>query len=480
MDRRGFLGAALGGAALAACKAAGPGPVREGRKRKPNIVYILADDLGYHELGCYGQKKIQTPNIDKLRAEGMKFTDHYAGSPVCAPSRCTLMTGKHTGHAWIRNNGLVRREGQAPIPAREVTVAEMLKEAGYATACVGKWGLGYPGSEGDPVNQGFDLFFGFNCQTQAHNYYPRYLWKNRKRVWLEGNTRGLTGKYYAPDLFCSEALAFIRKNKDRPFFLYYATTVPHLPLQVPGDSLEEYLGRWPDPPYKGGRGYLPCRHPRAAYAAMVTRMDRHVGRIVQLIEELGLGEDTVIMFASDNGATYGRIGGSDSYFFESNKPFRGFKGSVYEGGIRVPMIARWKGKIRPGTVTRLPSAFWDVMPTIAQIAGVKPPKGIDGISFLPTLLGKPEEQKRQEYLFWDFPGYGGQVAVRMGKWKGIKRNLKKNPDAPLELYDLEKDPGEKHDLAGKNPAVAKKIARIMVQGRTRAPLERSRFWRYGG
>ncbi len=484
LDRRTFLkgaGAALGGAALAGCSSPAARPAGgEGRRRRPNIVYILADDLGYHELGCYGQEKIRTPNIDRLRARGMKFTDHYAGSPVCAPSRCTLLTGKHTGHAWIRNNGLVRKEGQAPIPSREPTVAEVLKEAGYATACIGKWGLGYPGSEGDPLNQGFDRFFGFNCQTLAHNHYPRFLRRNREKVFLEGNDGGPSGKQYAPDLFRDEALEFIRENKDRPFFLYYATTLPHLALQVPEDSLKEYLGKWPDPPYEGGRGYFPCKHPRATYAAMVTRMDSHVGEITALLERLGLAGDTVIFFASDNGATFGRVGGSDSFFFESNAPLRGFKASVYEGGIRVPMIAVWPGKIRPGTVTHLPSAFWDVMPTLAEIAGVDAPGGIDGISFLPTLLGRPAAQERHEYLLWDYPGRGGQVAVRMGRWKGVKRGLKKNPGAPLELYDLEVDVGEARDVAASHPEIARKIGKIMVQGRTRAPLKRSRFWKYGG
>ena len=480
MKRRDFLkaaGAALGGAVMGGCRAPGGGRGPQGRR--PNIIYIMADDLGYNELGCYGQKKIRTPNIDRLRAEGMKFTDFYAGAPVCAPSRCTLLTGKHLGHAYIRDNKEIRPEGQEPIPASEVTIAEMLKPAGYATACIGKWGLGYHGSSGDPNFQGFDLFFGFHCQRQAHNYYPRYLWKNQKKVWLKGNTRGLTGKYYAPDLFRDEALKFIRENKDKPFFLYYATTVPHLALQVPEDSLKEYLGKWPDPPYKGGRGYLPHPHPRAAYAAMVTRMDHHVGQIVKLIDDLGLGEDTIIMFASDNGPTYNRLGGSDSAFFESNKPFTGLKGSVKEGGIRSPLVARWKGRIRPGSTARLPSAFWDVMPTVAEIAGVKTPKGIDGISFLPTLLGRPGKQKKHDYLFWDFAGYGGQVAVRMGRWKGMKRNLKKNPDAPLELYDLEKDIREERNVAAEHPDVAKKIEKIMIEARTPPRVKQFRYWRYG-
>ncbi len=438
-------------------------------RRKPNIIFIMADDLGYAELGCYGQKKIRTPNLDKMAKEGIRFTQHYAGNAVCAPSRCVLMTGLHSGHAYIRSNKEVRPEGQAPIPDHVVTVAEILKRAGYVTGCIGKWGLGPPNSEGDPLNQGFDEFYGYNCQRHAHNFYPRYLWKNRKKVTLKGNNRGLTGKHYSHDLLEKEALSFIRRHKKKSFFLYVPFTIPHLALQVPEDSLKEYKGKWEDPPYKGGKGYLPHPHPRAAYAAMVTRMDRSVGRILALLQDLNLDEDTIIFFTSDNGATYRRLGGSDSYFFNSNGVLRDFKGSLHEGGIRVPMIVRWKGKIKPGTKTDLISAFYDVMPTLCDIAGAKIPKKTDGITFLPTLLGNEAKQKRHEYLYWEFFGYGGQQAVRMGKWKAIRKKLRKNK-LRMYLYDLEKDISEKTDVAKQHPKVVQRIERIMRENHTPSKL----------
>ena len=341
--------------------------------RLPNIIFVLADDLGYGDLGCYGQKKIQTPHIDRLAAEGIRFTQHYSGNAVCAPSRCCLMTGKHPGHAHIRDNSEVKPEGQRPIPASSVTIAMLLKDRGYATAATGKWGLGAPGSEGDPIRQGFDLFFGYNCQRHAHNYYPTYLWRNNERMALAGNTAGVTGKHYSHDLIEAEALRFIDENRSRPFLLYVPFTIPHLALQVPEDSLRQYVGKWDDPPYDGSRGYQPQPHPRAAYAAMITRMDRSVGRILQRVAQWGLDRDTIVFFTSDNGPTHDKVGGSDSDFFASAGPLRGLKGSLYEGGIRVPMIARWPGKIAPGRTTDLPSAFWDVLPTLCEVSGARPP-----------------------------------------------------------------------------------------------------------
>lgn len=433
-------------------------------RRPPNVIFILADDLGYGELGCYGQKKIRTPCLDRLAAEGMRFIQHYAGSPVCAPSRCSLMTGKHGGHAWIRDNREVKPEGQEPIPDREITVAELFQQRGYVTGAIGKWGLGPPGSEGDPLNQGFDFFFGYNCQRHAHNHYPRYLWRNKERIFLEGNTDGLTGKHYSHDLFEAEALRFIRDHRDEPFFLYLPFTIPHLALQVPEDSLAEYVGLWPDPPYEGGKGYLPHPHPRAAYAAMVTRMDRSVGRIVRLLQELGLDEHTVLFFSSDNGPTHDGVGGSDSEFFESAGPLRGLKGSVYEGGIRVPLIARWPGHIPPGTVSDHVSYFPDFLPTLLELIGAPElvPPEIDGLSFVPTLLGQPERQKAHEFLYWEFHGYGGQQAVRMGEWKGVRPNLHKG-NLRLELYNLREDIGERHDLAEQHPDIVRRLEAIMAQ-----------------
>jgi arylsulfatase len=438
---------------------------------RPNVIFILADDLGRGELGCYGQKKIRTPRIDRMAAQGLRFTQAYAGSPVCAPSRCALLTGKHGGHAWVRDNREIQPEGQLPIPDREITLAELFKRQGYATAAIGKWGLGPPGSEGDPIRQGFDLFFGYNCQRHAHNHYPRYLWRNDRRVTLAGNDGGRTGKQYSHDLFEAEALRFLREHRDRPFFLYLPFTVPHLAIQVPEDSLAEYRGKWDDPPYDGKKGYLPHPAPRAGYAAMVSRLDRSVGRILDLLKELGLDERTLVLFSSDNGPTDPGAGGTDSVFFESAGCFRGWKGDVYEGGIRTPLIARWPGRIKPGTVTDHVCYFPDVMPTLMEVIGAadKVPKGLDGVSFAPTLLGRPERQRQHEYLFWEFNGYGGQQAVRLGDWKGVRRNMLKG-NKTVELYNLKEDVSERHNVAGRHPEVVRRIEAIMSSAHTPSKL----------
>jgi arylsulfatase len=428
---------------------------------KPNIILFIADDLGYGEVGCYGQEKIKTPHIDQLAAEGMKFTQFYSGSPVCAPSRCVLLTGKHSGHAYIRDNYAVHPEGQLAIPKDEVTVAELLKSRGYITAAIGKWGLGSPGSVGDPLNQGFDFFFGYNCQRHAHNYYPRYLWKNDKKIILEGNDRGLTGKQYAADLMEKEALQFIRENNSNPFFLYYPTPVPHLALQVPEESLEPYVGLWEDPAYDGKNAYLPHPHPRAAYAAMVTRMDRTLGRMLKLLKELRIEKNTLVIFSSDNGATY--LGGYDRAFFKGNGPLRSHKGYLYEGGIRVPMIVRWPGKITPGTVSDQIGAFQDILPTLLDITGGTEiiPQNIDGISLKPTFTGDNDIVGR-DFLYFEFPAYGGQQAVRLGDWKGIRTGLKeKESDSSIHLYNLKTDLGESKNVAQENPEIIDRIKKIM-------------------
>lgn len=437
-------------------------------ERAPNIIFILADDLGYAELGCYGQKKIRTPHLDKMAAEGLRFTQFYAGNAVCAPSRCVFMTGKHAGHAYIRDNREIKPEGQEPLPSDTVTISRLLKARGYATAAVGKWGLGGPGSTGEPGKLGFDLFFGYLCQRHAHNHYPSYLRRNDKKVDLEGNTDADTGKQHSHDLFEAEALAFIRAHKDKPFFLYVPFTIPHVALQVPEDSLKEYAGKWDDPPYKGGKGYRPHATPRAAYAAMVTRMDRSVGRILELLKKLDLDEKTLVMFSSDNGPTHGGVGGSDSEFFASAGPLRGLKGSLYEGGSRVPGIARWPGTIKAGRTSDLPVAFYDVLPTLCKVAGAETPKDTDGISFLPTLLGKGE-QARHPFLYWEFPSYGGQQAVRMGDWKGVRQGMQKG-NLDIQLFDLGKDIGEKNNVADKNPEVVKRIQKIMEENHTPSKL----------
>src|SRR5579872_4752495 len=373
-------------------------------QRPPNIVFLLGDDLGRGDLGCFGQKKIRTPNIDRLAAEGMRLMVHYCGNAVCAPSRCVLMTGKHPGHAFVRANKQYRpdSEGQWPLPADEVTLPKLLKALGYTTGGFGKWGLGPPETTGDPLRQGLDHFFGYNCQAVAHNYYPTYLWDDGKRRPLDNpafsayqklpegadsnspaSYAGYRGKEYAPDLISEQSRKFVRDNKDRPFFLYYPTTVPHLALQVPEDSLQEYLGTFPDEPYRGDRGYLPHRAPHAAYAAMVTRLDREIGTLIDLVDELGLTAQTIFVFSSDNGPLWDRYAGTDTDFFESAGTFRGRKGSLYEGGIRAPGIVRWKGHIAPGGESSRTTGFEDWLPTLLELIGAKEriPAGIDGISF---------------------------------------------------------------------------------------------------
>ena len=430
----------------------------------------MADDLGYAELGCYGQKKIKTPNIDKLAAEGMRFTQHYSGNPVCAPSRCALMTGLHTGHAQIRANKEVGGEagwvlgstigGQWPIRADTVTVAKILKKAGYTTGAFGKWGLGRAGTTGDPNKQGFDRFYGYICQRQAHTYYPNHLWRDGEIEWLDANKDGQE-KVYSHDLIAAEALKFIKANKDRPLFLYVPFTIPHVALQVPEDSLAEYRGKWPDPPYTGDKGYFPHPNPRACYAAMITRMDKDVGRIMSLLKELSLEDNTLVIFTSDNGPTFN--GGTDSAFFESAKPLRGLKASVYEGGIRVPYIARWPGRIKAGSTNNHISAFWDFLPTCCELIGVEPPEDIDGISMLPTLLGQEQRQKKHKYLYWELRG---QQAIRMGKWKAVRIR----PGRKIELYDLDNDISESKDLSDKHPEIVTQMAEIFRTGRTESEV----------
>ena len=446
--------------------------------KRPNIVYIMADDLGYAELGSYGQKLIKTPHLDQLAAEGMRFTQHYTASPVCASARCSLMTGRHGGHSYVRTNYEIGTwdsyRGQLPLRKDDVTIAEVLKKAGYVTGAFGKWGLGEPGSSGDPLNQGFDRFYGFNCQRHAHNLFPKYLVDDREKRPLKGNTRSLTGETYGPESVADEMLKFIRQHKDEPFFVYYPTVIPHLALQVPDDELKQYEGQWKETPYKG-RSYLSHPKPRAAYAAMITFMDKQVGRLMTLLKELRLDDNTIVLFTSDNGTTFLKEQ-VDFEFFNSVDGLRGLKGSVYEGGIRVPLLARWPGKIKAGQVSGHICSHYDAMATLAEIAGTKPDTGTDGISYLPALLGK--KQKKHDYVFWDFAGYGGQLAVRQGNWKAVKQNLKKNPKAPLELYNLKDDRAESKDVAKQNPKIAERLERIMVEARDEPVIERFRFGKY--
>ena len=447
-------------------------------RQKPNIIFFLSDDLGYRELGCYGQNIIQTPNIDRLAAEGMRFTHFYSGSPVCAPSRCVLLTGKHTGHAYIRDNGnpegrILNPEegqfpGQHPIPDSEVTLAELLHSQGYATGAMGKWGLGQIDTTGDPNRQGFDLFYGYNCQVHAHNHYPRFLLRNHQKEMLPGNDRTLTGSQYSQDLFIKEAMRFIQENRDRPFFLYLPFIIPHLSIQVPDETLAVYKGKIPEADYTH-RGYLKHPYPRAGYAAMITHMDKGIGQIMDLLQELGLDRNTVVFFSSDNGPTYDRLGGSDSEFFHSAGPFRGLKGSLYEGGIRVPLIVRWPEHIQANSVSDQVSALWDILPTVCDLSQIDAPAGIDGTSLVPTLLGQP--QKQHEFLYWEFPDYGGQQAVRVGNWKAIRTGLKETAaDTRIQLYNLETHPGESNNVADQHPETVSRCRNIMKSARVESQL----------
>lgn len=446
--------------------------------RQPNVILIMADDLGYGELGSYGQQKIRTPHLDRLAAEGMRFTQHYTSSPVCAPARCSLMTGKHGGHAYVRDNYEIGEwdsyRGQLPLPNQAVTIAEMLQRRGYVTGAFGKWGLGETGSSGDPLNQGFDRFFGYNCQRHAHNYYPRYLVDDEGKRPLSGNDRQATGEVYAPQVIADELLKFIRDHREDPFFVYYPSVIPHLALQAPEEDVAAYAGKWPETPYQG-KSYQPHATPRAAYAAMVTFLDRQVGRIVELLAELKLSRETVILFTSDNGVTMLKDQ-VDYEFFDSTAGLRGQKGSVYEGGIRVPMIAYWPGVVAPGTVSHHVSAHYDLMATIADLTGATAPSN-DGVSFEPTLLGR-EEQPRHEFLVWDYAGYGGQVALRAGEWKLVRRNLKKNPDSPWQLFHLGDDRGEQTNLAERRPERLESLIELLREARDPPEIERFRFGRY--
>lgn len=441
--------------------------------KKPNIIYILADDLGYGDLSSYGQEKFKTPNIDKLASQGMLFTQHYAGSTVCAPSRSALLTGMHTGHTVVRGNKEILPEGQYPIPDATFTLGEQLQSAGYKTGAFGKWGLGFPGSEGDPTNQGFDVFYGYNCQRLGHNYYPYHLWSNKDSIFFKNNAGNLKGTY-APSLIHDKTLEFIEMNKEKPFFLYVASIIPHAELAAPDENISKYRGKFlPEKKYVGKENepnyvrkgiYESQDEPHATFAAMVDLLDEQVGEIIDKVDELGLTDNTIIIFTSDNGPHV--EGGADPEYFNSNGDLKGYKRDLYEGGIRVPMIVKWPNIVKPGSVSNHVSAFWDVFPTFSEIAGTSSPQNIDGISFLPELQGNLDQQKEHEYLYWEFHEDGGRQAVRMGKWKGVKYNVLKNPNAPIKLYNLESDKGEEHDLASENPEIVNQINTILLEART--------------
>jgi arylsulfatase A-like enzyme len=452
---------------------------------RPNIIYIYADDLGYGELGCYGQQKIRTPNLDQIAWEGMRFTQHYSSAPVCAPARCMLLTGKHAGHSYIRGNyelgGFADslEGGQMPLYPNAFTIGKMLQQSGYKTACIGKWGLGMAYNTGNPNEQGFDYFYGYLDQKQAHNHYPTHLWENGKSVRLNNpvitvhkplNPATATpadfayfrGKEYALDKQSKKAQAFVRQHKNQPFFLYLAFTAPHHSLQAPESAVEEYIGKFDDKPYYGQNGYASTPYPRATYAGMITHMDRQVGALMQLLKELKLDDNTLVMFSSDNGTTF-ESGNINAPYFNSVGGLRGLKQDVYEGGIREPLLARWPGRIKAGQVTDHVSVQFDLLATLAELVDYKPQFATDGLSFLPTLLSRSTAQKQHPYIYWEFPEKGGQIAIRMGNWKAVKTDLRKNKQAPWQLYDLSRDVTETTDVAAQHPELARQFDAIVAR-----------------
>ncbi|MEZ6135683.1 MAG: arylsulfatase [Pirellulaceae bacterium] len=454
--------------------------------RPPNVVFILADDLGYRELGCFGQELIKTPNIDALAKQGMRLTQHYSGNAVCAPSRCVLLTGKHPGHAYVRDNRSTPPEGQWPIPSSEVTLPELFKQGGYSTGAFGKWGLGGPDSTGEPLRQGVDRFYGYLCQAHAHSYYPAYLWDNAQHTALKNSPavsghatfqEGVDvndpasysvfkGQDYAPDRINEQALQFVRDHRQEPFFLYYPSVIPHVALHIPDEDLKPYLDLgWRDPPFtkSAGFGYTPHFTPRAAYAAMITRLDHYVGKLLRLLDELELADDTIVVFSSDNGTTH--LGEEVDYeFFKSVGELRGLKGSLYEGGVRVPTIVRWPGHVAGGSQSDRVSGFEDWMPTLLELTGHTSsiPKDIDGISLAPTLMGMPQEPR--PYLYREFPSYGGQQSIRVGDWKAIRQGMTRG-NLEIELYNLADDISESQDIAAVHPDKVRELADLMQEVR---------------
>jgi len=459
------VAALLLAAAHSPAEAAGPAA-------KPNLIFILADDLGYGDLGCYGQKVIKTPRLDRMAAEGMRFTDFYAGSTVCAPSRCVLMTGRHLGHCTVRGNAPRDHLQWQSLDAEDVTVAEVMRRAGYATALVGKWGLGEQEMPGQPNQQGFDYFFGYINQHHAHNYYPEYLWRNRDRVelrnvlerngqWYEEIGAGVSEKKvdYSHDLFAAEALQYVDENEDRPFFLYLALTIPHA-----NNEANRLVGNGQEVPDYGIYADEPWSDNDKGQAAMITRMDGDVGRLLDRLKQHGIDERTLVIFSSDNG--HHDEGGHDTERFDPNGPLRGMKRDLYEGGIREPTLARWPGHVPPGTVSDHVGYFGDLMATAADLAGVDPPEGLDSISFLPTLLGQSEKQKEHEYLYWEFYERGSAQAVRKGKWKAVRKPMF---TGKTELFDLGADLGEQNDVAAEHPDLVARMEAIMAEAHVPSP-----------
>ena len=448
MNKQNIAGLMLCCAPLYSCNTA-----PKEQPQKPNVIYILADDLGYGDIEPYGQEIIKTPHLTQMTSEGMLFTQHYAGSTVSAPSRGSVMTGLHTGHSQIRGNKEIEPEGQQPMEGDTYTIGKMMKEQGYTTGIFGKWGLGYPESPSIPKKMGFDEFYGYNCQRQAHSYYPEHLWKNEEKIILEDNLNG-GRKTYSQDLIHQEGLQFIRNNKDKPFFAMLTYSLPHAELNLPHDSIYHiYEDMFEETPYSEG-GYHDSEKPRASFAAMVSLLDKYVGEVIQELKDLGIDDNTIVIFTSDNGPHM--EGGADPDFFNSNGPLRGFKRDLYEGGIRVPMIVRYPNHIKAGSTTNHISAFWDIMPTLADLTNIELPANevTDGISFLPTLLNK-DTQKEHKNLYWEFHEGGGRLALLEGDWKMVILNAKS--EEQVELYNLSDDLGETNNLVDANPEITKEM-----------------------
>ncbi len=435
--------------------------------KQPNIIFILADDLGYGDLGCYGQQKIATPNLDKMAEEGMRFTQFYAGTAVCAPSRCALMTGMHTGHGSIRGNKGVKPEGQFPMSASSVTFVQLLQKQGYHTAAFGKWGMGYIGTDGDPNRKGFDLFYGYNCQTLAHNYYPDHLWKNENKINFEGNVNGNTD--YSGDNIHQQALQFIDKQQiGQPFFAYLPYTLPHGDLTIPHDSVyNHYVALFGDKPLspkegkpkkEGNKPFEP--YPHAAYAAMVSRLDKYVGEVLALLKTKQLEQNTLVLFSSDNGPH--KEDGNDPEYFNSNGNLKGIKRDLYEGGIREPLIAYWKGTVKPKTININVAAMWDLFPTFLSLANINDIPKTDGVSILSTLL-KPSMKIKHPYLYWELHESGGKQAIRMGDWKAVKLQVSVLQNSPIELYNLANDPAEQTNVAANYPAMVTQMEQLFIE-----------------
>ncbi len=437
-----------------------------GGTEKPNVIYLLCDDMGYSDIEAYGQQMISTPNLTRMVNEGMSFTQFYASTAVSAPSRASLMTGQHTGHTKVRGNKEIQPEGQEPIDPNVETLGMLFQQNGYTTGCFGKWGMGYPGSGGEPNDMGFDEFYGYNCQRQAHTYYPDYLWHNKEKVQLGGTQ-------YSQDLIHQQALEFIRDNaaEGKPFFGYFTYTIPHAELCQPQDSIVDmYKGRFQEPNawYDNG-DYGTATDPRTQFAAMITRLDTYVGQIMDELKRLGIAENTLFIFTSDNGPH--NEGGADPTFFNTEERLRGLKRALYEGGMRVPFIAWWPGTVEAGSITDLQAAGWDMMPTFVELLGESTDwrdEAMDGLSILPTLTGEGEQQVH-DFLYWEFHEEGGRQAVRAGDWKLIRQNIRSgNPT--LELYNIAEDPHEDNNVINANRAKADELEAIMDREHTHSDI----------